>query len=62
MYGLPNIFYCCFNSSKFIGGNIVNIPLIIDLIISIGDKSEELEGHLDMISPLSLGPLSFVGI
>ena len=62
MYGLPNIFYCCFNSSKFIGGNIVNIPLIIDLIISIGDKSGEFGGHLDIISPLRLGPLSHFGI
>ena len=55
-------FIAVFNSSKFVGGNIVSIPLIIDHIISIGDKSGEFGGHLGIISPFNLGLFSHVGI
>ena len=54
-------FISVFNSSRLVGGSIISIPLIIDHIISIGDKSGEFGGHLGMISPFSLGPLSHVG-
>ena len=55
-------FISVFNSSRLVGGSIISIPLIIDHIISIGDKSGEFGGYLGMISPLRFGQLSHVRI
>ena len=46
------------SSSNLDGGNIVNIPLIMGYIISIGGKSLEFWGHLGIISPFNFGPSS----
>ena len=51
-----------FNSFTSLGSKIFNIPLTIDQISSIGERSGELGGYLGIVFPLSIGPSSQVGI